>query len=121
MFLPTTNSWHLPLPCIRFLTNLEMPFKIISLNVNSIVHANKKTLLKNFINENPANIFLLQETKTDNLSRFHFPGFNVLRTDIRRSYAGVAILVKYGIHIKNCFFGRNKLNYVGCEIKLGGT
>lgn len=95
-----------------------MPIKIVSLNVNSIVHVGRKTLLTKFIADNPADIYLFQETKLDSYIKLFFPNFNILRGDIRRGYGGTAIFVRHGIPIRNVSIGRSSINFTSCEIKL---
>lgn len=95
-----------------------MPIKIISLNVDSIVCAARRTLLNEFINDNDADIYLLQETKLDNRVKLFFPKYNIIRGDVRRGYGGTAIFVRHGIPIRNVSIGRGSINFTSIEIKL---
>lgn len=95
-----------------------MPLRVISLNVNSIVHNGRKTLLSGFIESNPADIYLFQETKLDSSIKLYFPNFNILRGDVRRGFGGTAIFVRHGIRIRNVSVGRGVINFTGCEILI---
>lgn len=65
-----------------------MDCTIVSLNVCSIVHANRIKLLRNFIEQTNANIYLIQETQTDSGIKIKIPGYNVLRGDVKRGWGG---------------------------------
>lgn len=95
-----------------------MPLKIISLNVASIVRVGRRTLLNDFINNNPADIYLLQETHLDNKSKLFFPKFNIIRGDVKRGRGGTALFIRHGIPIRNISIGRNAINFTSCEIKI---
>lgn len=95
-----------------------MALKIISLNVDSIVRVGRKTLLADFIKNNVADIYLLQETKLNNSDKLFFPNFNIFRGDVRRGFGGTAIFVRHGIPLRNPSFGRGSINFTSLEIKI---
>lgn len=98
-----------------------MPFRIISLNVDSIVSIGRKTLLDEFINDNSADVYLLQETKLDSRIKLYFPNFNIIRGDVRRGFGGTAIFIRHGIPVRNVSIGRGSINSTSVEIKLNSA
>lgn len=72
---------------------------IISINVDSIVHSGRRALLMDFIIRTNADIYLLQEIKTDSTIKLKIPGYNVIRGDVRRGSGGTAILIRDTIPI----------------------
>lgn len=78
-----------------------MSCTVISLNVCSIASANRLTLLREFINQTNANIYLLQETQTDNFVKIKIPGYNVLRGDHKRGKWGSCIIIDNNIQSGN--------------------
>lgn len=69
---------------------------------------------------NPADIYLLQETKLDFRIKLVFPQFNIIRSDVRRGYGGTAIFVRHGIPIRNISIGTGIINFTSVEIRLNG-
>lgn len=65
---------------------------VISLNVDTIVHIDRKTMLSDFIKNNPADFFLLKETKLDASVKLYFPEFNIIR--VRPGYGGTLTVKK---------------------------
>lgn len=97
-----------------------MPLEVISLNVDSIVTVGRRTLLSDFIHQNPADIYLLQETKLDSRVKLFYPQFNIIRGDVRRGYGGTAIFIRHGIPIRNVSIGTDVINFTSVEIRLNG-
>lgn len=95
-----------------------MPFNVISLNVNSIVYSCRQNLLRELIIDTHAEIYLLQETKLDNLNKLKIDGYNVIRCDIRRGTSGVCILIKNDISIRNVKCYRDKIHAVSIEAHI---
>lgn len=95
-----------------------MPYKIISLNVDSIVRPNRKTLLYEFIEQTGGDIYLLQETKTDNTIKLFLPGFNVFRCDIRLGWGGVALLIRDSIPVRSVFCYRTDIQAVFATCRI---
>lgn len=98
-----------------------MSYKIISLNVDSVVRANRKTLLKEFIDETTGDIILLQETKLDNTLKLQIHNYNVFRCDIKRGWGGVALIVKNHIPVRNVFCIRTPFHAIFIECKIKDT
>lgn len=96
-----------------------MPYKLVTLNVDSIVRDSRKTLLYDFLVESGGDIFFLQETKIDDTVRLFLPAFNVFRCDIRRGWGGSAILVRADIPVRNAFCIRAPIHVVFVECFLG--
>lgn len=92
--------------------------RIISLNVNSIVGRGKRLLLENFIGENPAEIYLIQETKLKSNYKFRIPNFNIFRNDTMDNSGGTAILVDENIPIREFKIYRQIFEATFIEIKL---
>lgn len=84
-------------------------FKVVSLNVCSIIGSNRINLLGDFIQQEEANIFLLQETQTDNTVKIFFPGY-IFRGDIRKGWSGTAILVANNIPVRNPKITKDKIH-----------
>lgn len=98
-----------------------MSVSIISLNVCSIAHANRVTLLKHFIKQSNANIYLLQETQTDSLNKIIIPGYNILRGDVKRGWGGTAIILNNNIPIRNLKVSRDLIHATSIECKLSNS
>lgn len=92
--------------------------RIISLNVNSIVGRGKRLLLENFIGENPAEIYLIQETKLKSNYKFRILNFNIFRNDTMDNSGGTAILVNENIPIREFKIYRQIFEATFIEIKL---
>lgn len=95
-----------------------MPLKVISLNVDSIVTVGRRNLLADFMDQNPADIYLFQETKLDSRIKLFFPHYNIFRSDVRRGYAGTAIFIRHGIPIRNLSVGTDVVNFTSIEIRV---
>lgn len=98
-----------------------MPLSVISLNVDSIVSTSRKNLFYDFIKQHQADVYLLQETKLDNTIKLFIPDYNILRCDVRRGFAGVAMLIKNGLQYRNVTMGRENINFISLQIKLNGS
>lgn len=98
-----------------------MPYKIISLNTDSIVHNSRKILLNEFIKDSLGDIFLLQETKLDEKIKLHIENFNVFRCDIRRGWGGVALLVKHTIPVRNVCCIRTPFHVIFADCKINNV
>lgn len=73
-------------------------FKIIALNVNSLISLSKRSELSLFLRKNNPHVLLLSETKLNKCHKVVFNGYNLVRTD--RGYGaggGTAILIKNSI------------------------
>lgn len=77
-----------------------MPVKIISLNVDSLVHHCRRTQLLDFIAGSGAEVYLLQETELDDTIRLNIPGYNIFRNDIDRGWGGVALVVRDNVPVR---------------------
>lgn len=95
-----------------------MSCTVISLNVCSIVRANRIAMLYEFIKQTNANIYLLQETQTDNYVKLKLPGYNILRGDHRRGQWGTAIIIDNNIPIRNLKIFRENIQATTVEVKL---
>lgn len=95
-----------------------MSCSVISLNVCSIASANRLKLLHDFIKQTNANIYLLQETKTDNLVKIRIPGYNVLRGDHKRGQWGNAIIIDNNLQIRNLRIARANIQAITIDVKL---
>lgn len=95
-----------------------MPYKLVTLNVDSIVHSSRRTLLSDFISSSGADILFLQETKIDGGMKVNFSGYNVFRCDVRRGWGGSAILVRDSIPVRGAFCIREPCHiaFVECRI-----
>lgn len=109
------------MPLASYCVNSAMPLEVISLNVDSIVTVSRRALFTEFIRQNPADIYLIQETKLDSRIKLFFPNFNIVRGDVRRGYGGTAILIRHGIPIRNISIGTDVINFTSLEIRLNGT
>lgn len=74
---------------------------VISLNVCSLVHSSRVTMLLDFIRGTNASIYCLQETQTDNKIKIRIPGYNIYRGDVKRGWGGSALVIKNNIPIRN--------------------
>lgn len=96
-----------------------MILRLVSLNVNSIVRSDRKLLLNNFLTNNRADIFLLQETKLSEGYSFQFNGYNFFKMDNRLGSGGVAILIKSQFKIRNFkTHKRNGVEMVSVEVLI---
>lgn len=98
-----------------------MSVTIISLNVDSIVHQNRRTLLRSFMEENYADIYMLQETGLDNTIRFNIRNYNILRNDSRRGWGGVALLIRDTLPIRKLKTTHAPLHVITVEVNFGDS
>lgn len=108
------------MPSVNYFEISVMPLEVISLNVDSIVANSRRTLLSDFVRQNPADVYLLQETKLDSRIKLFFPQFNIIRGDVRRGFGGTAIFIRHGIPIRNVSIGTDIINFTSIEIRLNG-
>lgn len=97
-----------------------MPYKLVTLNVDSIVHSSRRTLLSDFLSETGADVLFLQETKADRDVRVNFSGYNVFRCDIRRGWGGSALLVRDNIPVRGAFCVNDPVHAVFVQCYVGG-
>lgn len=79
----------------------QITFTIIALNVNSICAMKRKLLLNNFIQNNPADVFLISETRLANGSNFRHNGYKFVNNKNNKNSGGTAILINNNIKTKN--------------------
>lgn len=94
---------------------------VISLNVCSIVHSNRRSLFLDFIKQHNANIYLLQETQVDNVVKIRIPGYSVYRADIKRGWGGTAIIIDSNIPVRNLRTTNGSVHSISMECKLSGS
>lgn len=98
-----------------------MDLSIVSLNVDSIVHFNRRILFENFIRENKIDICLAQETKLDDKIKFNFLGYNIIRGDDIRGRCGTAIILRSCIPIRNPAFYNDVFQSTSIEIYVNNS
>lgn len=95
-----------------------MDLSVISINVNSIVSSKRKLSLGEFIHENPAHIYLLQEIKLGEGHVFHIHGFNIFRQNNSVGNRGTAILIKKNIPLRNTRTQNKNIEFTSVEAKI---
>lgn len=95
-----------------------MSCSIISLNVCSVVHSSRRSLLYDFIQNNRANIYLLQETQIDSQIKITVSWYNVYRCDIKRGWSGLAIIIDNNISVRNLKSTRSDVHSLSIECQL---
>lgn len=98
-----------------------MPYSIVSLNVDSIVHSGRRSQLTDFIRSIDPDVLMLQETKLDLEIRLRVDGYNIFRTDSRRGWAGTALLVRTSIPVRSVSCVRDPFIATSVECKLNGS
>lgn len=78
-----------------------MEFKIVSLNVNSIVNYGRRFLLNEFIATHGAHVYCIQETKFGGQHKFSFPQYSTFLSTRAIGTGGVLLLVHNSIKIRN--------------------
>lgn len=74
-------------------------FKIITLNVNSIISLKKRAELSIFLKENNPHVLLLCETKIKSIHKLKFNSYDIIRNDRTINCGGgTANLIKYFIN-----------------------
>lgn len=97
-----------------------MTLRIVSLNVNSLVRVERRFLLKNFLANNLADIYLLQETKLTEGFSFHLNGYNFFKLDNRIGSGGVALLIRNQFKIRNLRTHNNGgVELISVEVQVG--
>lgn len=96
-----------------------MEFRVVSLNVNSIVEHRRKFLLNDFISRNPAHIYFFQETKFGPSHRFSHSGFASFFASNRFGSGGVAIMVHDGLRVRNVKRIVGHIDGIVLEVYLG--
>lgn len=98
--------------------------KVISINVNSIAHMQKRSSLSKLLHKLQPDIVLLNETKLNSRHKIEFKNYTAIRQDRPHSTkgGGVAILIKHPIKFEqineNCHSAENKLEIIIIKIKL---
>lgn len=95
-----------------------MDLKIVSLNVNSLVDSSRKLLLGDFMRDNPAPIYCVQETKLREIHKLHFHGFNILRQNNPSGINGTAIIIKNNIPIRKFKTKSGNIEYSSVEAQI---
>lgn len=98
-----------------------MPVKVISINANSLVHANRRRLFLDFVSVTDGDIYCVQETCLDTNIRLHVDGFNLFRCDVRRGWGGVSLLVRSNIPVRGVTCSRAPIHFVSVECFVGGA
>lgn len=98
-----------------------MDLKLISLNVNSIVEHRRKFLLGDFITENPAHIYLIQETKFGPFHSYSHPSFSSVSSPNRAGCGGSLMLIHCGLKIRNLCRLSGMIDAVFVDVFLGNT
>ena len=82
--------------------NIEKSFKIIAINVNSLISAYKQYRLQNFLDTENPDIVFVSETKLNPTHYVNFQNYNLLRTDrpLAVQGGGTAILYKKCLKLK---------------------
>lgn len=93
-----------------------MPLKIVSLNVDSVVHKNRINALSLFLHENQIDICLIQETKLGVGNTFNIFGFDIIRNDFVLGCGGTAILIKNNIKYGDVSSFSNIFWSISCKI-----
>lgn len=78
-----------------------MEFKLLSLNVNSLVEYRRKFMLSEFMQQNHAHIYFIQETKFGDNHRFVFNNFSAFAVNNRSGCGGALLLVHNGLRTRN--------------------
>ncbi|KAI8130893.1 RNA-directed DNA polymerase from mobile element jockey [Lucilia cuprina] len=92
-------------------------FKIIHINVNSLIRLSKRNDLYNFITEHKPDCVLLNETKLNTKHKIIFENYEFIRKDRPNSTrgGGTAILLRNDIKYKYCINKTiNKFKYLEC-------
>lgn len=86
-------------------------FKVVSINVNSIISLNKRYDLCKFISLHNPDIVLICETKLNPRHKITFANYNMIRSDRTSNQGGgTAILIKNNIKFETVFFPSSKNN-----------
>lgn len=93
-------------------------FKIVSLNVNSISTASRRTLLTDFIAIHDMDVLLLQETKLGGASKLFVPNYNIFRMDLGLGRCGNAILIKKTHRVRNVNCPSKSIHYIAAEVMM---
>lgn len=94
-----------------------MPYRVLSLNVDSIIRGGRRQQLDRILSENVIDIALIQETKLEPGSKFNLKNFNIFRYDIRRGWGGTAVLVKCNIFVRNFHFISSPFHATFVDVK----
>lgn len=98
-----------------------MEFRIVSLNVNSIVGRGRRFLLDDFVRGQVAAVYLLQETKFGPNFSLSLPSYSVYFSNNRVGCGGVAICVRAGLHVRNVRRITGGIDAVFLDVRIGNV
>lgn len=98
-----------------------MDTRIFSLNVNSAIEYCRRSLLENFLSQNPSLIILLQETKFGPNHGFSRSSHATFYASNRTGCGGAAILIHNGLRVRNVHRMIGLIDGVFVEVKLDET
>lgn len=98
---------------------MTMNSKIVSLNVNSLTEYRRKYLFEQFARENPAIVYLIQETKFGSNGTFSLATHTTFLSTNRPGCGGVALLAHNGLRVRNVKRIVGAIDAVLVDITLG--
>lgn len=96
-----------------------MTTRILSINANSILRGGRRTLLRDLINKENADIIMVQETGLDTGTRMTIHEYNIFRCDFKRNWGGVMLLVRKNIPVRNVRCRRKPIQEIAAEALVG--
>lgn len=98
-----------------------MEFKLLSFNVNSLVEYKRKFMLSEFMQQNHAHVYFLQETKFGDNHRFVFSKFSAFAVNNRFGCGGALLMVHNGLRTRNFRTCVGNIDAVLIDILVAGT
>lgn len=97
-----------------------MTIELMSINVNSILRGSRRTLLRDLISKEDADIIMVQETGLDTNTRMTIHEYNIFRCDIKRHWGGVVLLIRKNIPVRNVKCRRKPIQGIVAEAHISG-